>query len=408
MLGFTPTQFIESLEWAEAETNDHMKTSISEVKAAYAQARLTHQVFNQWSKGKEEQYTSVEELITAFSNDHPQVNQVIGRFYDALSLVAKEDQFAVVPRNDAERKVFDSISMEFGDNVRFWEELSNYKGWPLNSSMIHRKPVIRHGGKYFFFHIPLILRSVTELLALVAVDKAGTSLESKLLKRRDDYLEEKSIELLSATLGKCSQFRNLYYPSDFGQGWLETDGLVMYGDTLVVAEAKAGRLSPAAWRGALKSFNTGLKDIVGVAHKQGLNVLTYLKANESAQFYDERRQPKVTVKLSDFNRVFVINLTLEQLGTVATHISSMSDLGIIKQKEWPWVVNLNDLRAISEIIEHPTEFIHYLTRRLQANDIVQLRLFNELDFFMLYPESTEGRPWGQPLKKPAGAALNLG
>ena len=25
-----------------------------------------------------------------------------------------------------------------------------------------------------------------------------------------------------------------------------------------------------------------------------------------------------------------------------------------------------------------------------------------------YPESTEGRPWGQSLKKPAGAPLNLG
>ena len=24
------------------------------------------------------------------------------------------------------------------------------------------------------------------------------------------------------------------------------------------------------------------------------------------------------------------------------------------------------------------------------------------------PESTEGRPWGQPLKKPSGAPLNLG
>ena len=24
------------------------------------------------------------------------------------------------------------------------------------------------------------------------------------------------------------------------------------------------------------------------------------------------------------------------------------------------------------------------------------------------PESTEGRPWGQPLKKPEGAPLNLG
>ena len=28
--------------------------------------------------------------------------------------------------------------------------------------------------------------------------------------------------------------------------------------------------------------------------------------------------------------------------------------------------------------------------------------------FSPYPESTEGRPWGQPLKKPAGAPLNLG
>ena len=27
---------------------------------------------------------------------------------------------------------------------------------------------------------------------------------------------------------------------------------------------------------------------------------------------------------------------------------------------------------------------------------------------MAYPESTEGRPWGQSLKKPSGAALNLG
>ena len=28
--------------------------------------------------------------------------------------------------------------------------------------------------------------------------------------------------------------------------------------------------------------------------------------------------------------------------------------------------------------------------------------------FRLKPESTEGRPWGQPLKKPEGAPLNLG
>ncbi len=43
-----------------------------------------------------------------------------------------------------------------------------------------------------------------------------------------------------------------------------------------------------------------------------------------------------------------------------------------------------------------------------------LHLSNEPDIHarvratLIYPESTEGRPWGQPLKKPAGAPLNLG
>ena len=38
-----------------------------------------------------------------------------------------------------------------------------------------------------------------------------------------------------------------------------------------------------------------------------------------------------------------------------------------------------------------------------AWDVVRLG-----DVAVVKPESTEGRPWGQPLKKPAGAALNLG
>ena len=46
---------------------------------------------------------------------------------------------------------------------------------------------------------------------------------------------------------------------------------------------------------------------------------------------------------------------------------------------------------------------------------VDIRQFSDVVFFGDLsrveegkPESTEGRPWGQPLKKPAGAPLNLG
>lgn len=391
LVGFTPDQFLDTLEWAENEINGRIISDFSKAKVAYDKAKESHGLFKQWSEGKNSLFGTVDEMMTAFAKEYPHVKEDVGRLYDVLSQVIGEDSFAVVPRNEVDKKVLDSVSTEFGENAGFWEYLSDSRGWPLNDSVIHKKPVIRHSGKYFLFHTPLALRSITKLLALVVIDKADKQFETRLLHRRDDYLEDKGVDLLTVILQGCKTYTNVFYPNDSGQGWLETDGLIVYGDTLLIVEAKAGRLSPSAWRGGFRSFNRGVRDIVGVAHQQGLSVLKYLNGRDIAQFYNERRQPVVALRRTDFVGVFVINVTLEQLGMVATHISWISDLGIIRGKEWPWVVNLNDLRVISEVVEHPTEFIHYLMRRLRANDFVQLQLFDELSFFMLYLK--EGLHW---------------
>ena len=49
-----------------------------------------------------------------------------------------------------------------------------------------------------------------------------------------------------------------------------------------------------------------------------------------------------------------------------------------------------------------------LSREWTPRLIAQALATDLLPLSMLKPESTEGRPWGQPLKKPAGAPLNLG
>ena len=49
--------------------------------------------------------------------------------------------------------------------------------------------------------------------------------------------------------------------------------------------------------------------------------------------------------------------------------------------------------------------------RLPANEVLQGNIRHLLKRPVgrpPKPESTEGRPWGQPLKKPEGAPLNLG
>ena len=50
---------------------------------------------------------------------------------------------------------------------------------------------------------------------------------------------------------------------------------------------------------------------------------------------------------------------------------------------------------------------HSLQRRVTKHAfLAYLRKVGALT--LAYPESTEGRPWGQPLKKLLGAPLNLG
>ena len=59
--------------------------------------------------------------------------------------------------------------------------------------------------------------------------------------------------------------------------------------------------------------------------------------------------------------------------------------------------------AISHYLDHQDELIDEVLRPSDTQEV-------EVDPAdrSAYPESTEGRPWGQPLKKPAGAPLNLG
>ena len=57
-------------------------------------------------------------------------------------------------------------------------------------------------------------------------------------------------------------------------------------------------------------------------------------------------------------------------------------------------------KLMEAIIESVDEFYSENLYRVYETDSLATPL--------VYPESTEGRPWGQPLKKLEGAPLNLG
>ena len=61
----------------------------------------------------------------------------------------------------------------------------------------------------------------------------------------------------------------------------------------------------------------------------------------------------------------------------------------------------------SEAVADVRDNFKYLGQMSAYQFLYSVGVIND-DRTLNKPESTEGRPWGQPLKKPAGAPLNLG
>ena len=100
--------------------------------------------------------------------------------------------------------------------------------------------------------------------------------------------------------------------------------------------------------------------------------------------YENGEEALVIKNKEDFADFWMINVSAENLGHLAAHLNSLRALNLMQVSEWPWSVFVNDLRVISELIEFPSEFFHYLQKRIRLNEFPQFSSSDELEIFMFY------------------------
>lgn len=297
--------------------------------------------------------------------------------------------FAVAPLDATEEVIFRELSMTFGENAPFWDQIPAWRGWPLNPTLLAERPILRHESQYYAFHLPLLLRQGLPLVdALIRRADAGYW-QNTFLKRRDDYVEAETIRLMSGMLPGGQSFSNLYYHYEEAGDTrrAELDGLIVYDDCLLVVEVKASGLSDAARRGAPDSLRTDLAASLDKAYTQAQRVLTVVRSADVVTFTDEAGREVVRLRLTDFRRVFLISVTREHFAALATQLHIIRKLGLIQGAEWPWAVCLDDLRVISEMMEFGTVFLQYLTRRVAINQHEKLATVDEIDLLGLFFEN---------------------
>lgn len=258
---------------------------------------------------------------------------------------------------------------------------------PFEENEFSSKPILRHNDR-FYAPIPqdLFQKMPTMFENLLRYEKdLNSKIWQKFQTRRSKFTEDKVIEYLNRVFDENEVFGNLFYKPD-RKTRAEVDHLVIHCDYVIILETKSGNLTSLGKNG-FSQVATNLKRLVIEAHSQGLRVKKFIKSNNIASFeyQNERKAIEIEYKKNQ-TRFILINVTLEPLNSFSSNLRNIESLGLFSKSDFPWSINLFELDIVTQVLNSPAIFIHYLERRLKAQEENIFSAFDELTFLGFYLE----------------------
>lgn len=279
-------------------------------------------------------------------------------------------------------KSYRHLALAPGENAAFYERKA-FRGWPTTPSLVHSRPLLAHSGQLYTPSPVLVLRQ--RATALSASIKACNTdyYGNQFARKRGKTAERLAVKYLGALLPSATFCESVRYNEAIENGTrqFETDAIAVLDDILFIVEVKSAPLKEESLRGAQKTLQDDLGHLVDAPYAQAIRTLEHIRSREESTFLDERGHEVLVVRAASIKRVYLITVTLADVGHVTARLPSARGMGLLVGDVWPWAVHINDLRVISELAGSTTEFLLYLERRLATNGLKQLQLQDELDHF---------------------------
>jgi len=277
---------------------------------------------------------------------------------------------------DTARALLENFSLSFGQ-----EPIAN--SWPSRYQPLEHAPLLRlPDGSYYVHLVTKLLWAIRPNLEHVLLSQLNT--KEKYSRHRSIFLETKTLELIARCLPGATSHHDLIYRAADKEGKdtnYQLDGLLTYDSILFLVESKSGSISPQARRGA-PSLEEDLEKVIGEAHDQALRALDYIQSASQVTF-DVRQEGQISIRREDFSRIILVTSSLDTLSAFTPDISELSNLGVVRDRDFPWAIDLLDLYVIAELIEFGPQLIHYIQCRVGL--ISQpVRSFDELDYLGHY------------------------
>lgn len=235
------------------------------------------------------------------------------------------------------------------------------------------------------FFVPVVGTFTSFLLRMMErVIEGDTHLRGKYVKRRANFLEDEVARLFGEAFPSAQTFRgSLWHDPETDKNY-ENDLLVQVDTHLVIVEAKSGKVSDSAWRGSVERLKKAVQGLVAEPSKQAARFAAHLRANAGINRFKTKSGSVNEVDTSNVSGMIRLNVTLELLSIISAYHPTLREAGLLAPDvEVTPTMSIAELESVFELLEHPSEKLHYLARRaeLEANSSY---FGDELDLLAFY------------------------
>jgi hypothetical protein len=252
--------------------------------------------------------------------------------------------------------------------------------WPRATHELQIMPFVTYEDKFILVAPHLLTWAVKPNIEAKLQSESGAPWDSYEYAR-SEMLVEKAMEHLRKPMPKCSSFQGLFY--DFDSKHCELDGLLIFDRYLFLIEGKAGVASLAGRRGATKSIVSDLKDLVRDPGEQSNRAREFIRA-ESMPVFWLKDGTKVSIDKAASPEIITLSVTLDDMGVFTSELAEVSELGFLPKAEPAWAIYLPDLMILTEILQSPAQFLHYVGWRRSLFQSRGVRCKDEVNWLGIY------------------------
>lgn len=264
------------------------------------------------------------------------------------------------------------------DEEKSFFSKSEFAGWPILDLPIQKRPFIKINEHYYCFDYYSFFDNFYR-----AIQKMIMRLEPTY--KWADYQQlasEKMVEnIFKDLLPGCTTYTSNYYPANGIQHMAENDLIVLYDDTIIIVEVKAGSFVYTPPFIDFEAHIRSYKSLIEKADEQCKRTEIYLKSSNNPTLYDKSRKIKANIDMTKISEVFMMSVTVDNINTFATKAEKLKFL----QLQCNAIsIAVDDLMVYREYFNSPLLFLHFLAQRRLATQEEKLVLTDELDHLGMY------------------------